>query len=97
VEARFDEAVRELADAVVAEHTRALADAGLRTTVEVRRWAENDAANSELRVAFWRGNAFIDVLEDFIVRDGRPVASLDELRDWLNAGVEAILQETSEG
>ncbi|HEX5927303.1 MAG TPA: hypothetical protein VFY45_26035 [Baekduia sp.] len=92
------ETVRELAVAVIAERRAALTDAGLRTTIEVERWTAKDGSeSSELRVAFWRDNAFIDIVEDFIVQDGTPVASLDGLRQWLERSVNAIMEENRGG
>jgi hypothetical protein len=58
--------------------------------VEVKRWTTDD---SELRVAFWRGNAFVDVVEDFIVQDGTPVASVTEFRQWLEHSIDTIIEE----
>lgn len=94
--AQMDQAVRELAHEALAEHSQALGTAGLRATLEVQRWGDPEAANSEIRLAFWRGDAFVDVLEDFIVREGRPAASLDEFKQWLDDGIRTILIEASE-
>jgi len=89
----IDEAVRELAIAVVAERASALAAAGLRTTVEVEKWTKGNTLNSELRVAFWRRDAFIDIIEDFITRDGVAAASLAEFKHWLEHSIDAIVEE----
>lgn len=93
----LDEAVRDLANAVLGERQPALSAVGLRATVEVKAWSEESRENSELRVAFWRENAFIDVVEDFIIRDGKPAASLDEFKLWLEQGFDDIVEENRAG
>jgi len=39
----------------------------------------------------------VDVLEDFIVKDGMPVASLTEFKQWLEHCIDAIVEENSPG
>lgn len=95
-QSQLDDAVRGLAEAVLGERRSALSAAGLRATVEVTKWSNGDRGNSELRVAFWREDAFIDVVEDFITQDGSPAASLDEFKHWLEQGVDAIVEENRE-
>jgi len=65
--------------------------------VEVKRWSSDDRENSEIRIAFWRQNSFVDFFEGFIVRDGKPLASLSEFKGWLEREVDAILDENIEG
>lgn len=93
----LDVVVRDLAHAVLRERQPALSAAGLRATVEVKAWSAEGRANSELRIAFWRKNAFIDVVEDFIIRHGEPSASLDEFKSWLEQGVDDIVKEGRAG
>jgi hypothetical protein len=90
----FSGAVRELAAAVGEAHADRLENAGLRVTTENRRWADG---GEELRVVFWRGDRLVDVLEDFILRDGRPVASLEEFETWLRRGFDTALRDVTPG
>jgi hypothetical protein len=91
-------AVRDAAHAVLAERRSALADAGLRANVELERHFEEGRESwSEIRIDLWRQNAFVDVLETFVVQDGAPVATLEKLRLWLAEGLDAVLREQGGG
>ncbi len=46
-------------------------------------------------MSFWRGDKFVDGLEDHIVRDGVSVSSLDEFRQWVEKEVDTILEQNS--
>lgn len=48
---------------------------------------------SEIRIAFWRGTTFVDILEAFVVKAGEPVASTDEFRSWIERGIDSVLEE----
>lgn len=91
----IDKAVRELAHGVLAARSAALSAPGLRATVEVKRWFTDGRENCELRMSFWRGDKFVDGLEDHIVRDGVAVSSLDEFRQWVEKEVDTILEQNS--
>lgn len=91
------DAVRGLVDRALSERSSALSARGLRATVEVKRWSTEDRENSEIRVAFWRRNSFVDFFEGFIVREGRPLASLSEFKQWLEREMDTILDEATEG
>jgi hypothetical protein len=93
----IDKAVRELVHGVLAARSAALSASGFRTTVEVKRWFTDGRDNCELRMSFWRGNKFIDGLEDHIVRDGVSVNSLDEFRQWVEQEVDTILEQDPKG
>jgi hypothetical protein len=96
-QSHLDEAVRELAHTVLGERQSALSAAGLRATVEVSAWSKDDRSNSELRVTFWREDAFVDVVEDFIIKEGKPAASLGDFKRWLEQQVDTIVKENTEG
>jgi uncharacterized protein YheU (UPF0270 family) len=47
----------------------------------------------ELCIELWHENELADFFEDFVVREGRRVATLDELRRWLEQNVDDVLRE----
>lgn len=94
-EISFDDAVRQTAEAVLAARTPALQSAGLHTTVELKRWSQQGGKNSELRIVFWQEDKLVDVVEDFVVQDGQPVASLSDFEGWLEQSVDTVLTEAS--
>jgi hypothetical protein len=85
------DSAHEIAAAVLADRADRLAAAGLRSEIEVKRWGEGAGAQAELSISLWRGSTFVDFLEDFIVRDGRPTTSPDELREWVATEIDEIL------
>jgi hypothetical protein len=89
----LDQEVREMAVALLEQRRSALTNSGLRATVELKQWSNEGRDSSEIRIAFWRGNNFVDVIEDFIVEDGRPAASTDEFRLWLEQSVDGVVEE----
>jgi hypothetical protein len=86
-----DDSAREITEAVLADRADRLAAADLQPRVAVKRWGEGAGAQAELSISFWRGTAFVDVLEDFILRNGSPTTSPDELRQWVATGIDEIL------
>jgi hypothetical protein len=92
----IDKAVRELAQDILATRSSALSASDLRATMEVKRWFTDGRENCELSMGFWRGNKFIDGLEDHIVREGILVNSLDEFRKWVEEEVDTILTQNLE-
>jgi len=90
----FAQTARELAETVIAERNSSLSDAGLRLTVDLKHWSEPSWKDFELEVALWRDNALVGFFEDFVVKNGSPVASLTELRKWLEEGIDEIIQES---
>ncbi len=95
--ADIDKAVRELAHDVLATRSSALSASGLRATMEVKRWFTDGHENCELNMGFWRGDKFIDGLEDHIVREGILVNSLDEFAKWVEEEMDTILEQNPEG
>jgi hypothetical protein len=95
-EPKIEETVRGLADEVLSERLSVLSARGLRVKMEVKQWSTEDRENSEIRISFWRQNRFVDFFEGFIVRGGRPLASLGEFKEWLEREVDIILGEPSE-
>ncbi len=89
----FHKTVRDVAREVLIDRQSALNDRGLRSRVELRRQFSDERESSELCIEFWRENALVDLFEDFVVRDGCPVATSDELRRWLEENVDAVLRE----
>jgi hypothetical protein len=96
-QAKFEASAREIADACVRTHQSALQEAGLRTDVQITPWNGESLQGSEIRLVFWRGTRMIDVIEDFIIKDGRPTGSRDELQRWLEEGIEAVLKGVEPG
>jgi hypothetical protein len=96
-QADIEKAIRELAHDVLATRSSALSASGLRATMEVKRWFTDSRENCELSMRFWKGNKFIDGLEDHIVREGILVNSLDEFRKWVEEEVDTILEQNPEG
>lgn len=90
----YDEMVREMAFAALTRQASAIAAAGLRATVDVPRWSSPAGANVEVRISFWRGDAFIDVAEDLVMTAGQATAP-DDLRKWLDEMVVAIVSENA--
>jgi hypothetical protein len=88
---------RGIAETVLADRADRLAAAGVRAEIEVKRWGEGAGAQAELSISLWRGTAFVDLLEDFIIRDGSPTASPDELREWVATGVDEMLDANGSG
>ncbi|MDX6649956.1 MAG: hypothetical protein QOJ97_1907 [Solirubrobacteraceae bacterium] len=93
----LEQEVRAMAVAVLEQRLSALTDSGLRATVKLKQWSSEGRDSSEIEIVFWRGNNLIDVIENFIVDKGRPVASTDEFRLWLEQSVEAVMQENGPG
>lgn len=88
--------VRDMAVALLEQRRSVLDDLGLRATVELKQWSNEGQDNSEIRIAFWRGNNFVDVIEDFVVEDGQPAASTDEFSLWLEQSVDGVVEENRE-
>jgi hypothetical protein len=87
---------RDTAHAVLADRRSALVEAGLRARIELERHFEDGRESwSEIRVDFWRGDAFVDVLETFLVREGEAVVTPEELKAWLEEHIDAILEENA--
>jgi hypothetical protein len=87
---------RDAADvvaAVLGERKTALEAEGIRAEPAVERWSEG---NAELRGSFWHDDQLVDVLEDFVVRGGTPVAEPDRIREWINSGgIDDVIQENA--
>ncbi len=85
--------VHEIAVELLERRRVTLDDLGLHATVEMKQWCKRGRYNSEIRIAFWRGTNFVDVIEDFLIEDGRPAASIDEFRLWLEQSVDGVVEE----
>ena len=88
---------RDIAQEALVERRAALVDRGLRWTVDIRRWFKDGRESSEICIQFYRDDSLVDFLEDFIVQDGEPVASTDELKQWLEQSIDAVLEENGRG
>jgi hypothetical protein len=91
-ERAYEQSAADVASAVVGERHAALAAEDLTAEVEIQRWSEG---NAELRVSFRRGGTLVDVLEDFVVKEGRPVSDLGELRRWVNDAIDEVIAESA--
>jgi hypothetical protein len=87
----------EVAHSCLSTHRAALDALGLRTDVQTERREEGERRGSEIRIAFWREENLIDVIEDFVFRDGQPTASREELRRWLEDGIREVLESGQRG
>ena len=90
----FSEAVLRLASTVAEGYERRLDSAGLRATSELRDWSEREFSSVELRVDFWRGDNLIDFFEDFVIKQGEPVGSIQQIEEWLRNGFDAALRDS---
>jgi|SRR5829696_7275738 len=88
---------RDAAQAVLSERQEVLSALRLEAKVEISRWLDGDRENAEIRISFWRGPAFVDVVEDFVIRDGQPTASPQELREWLEESIDEVLEASRSG
>lgn len=84
------DSVLKLADEVIKARQSALARADFRVAVDLNRWSVDDV---EIQIEFSRCESLIDVVEDFVVKDGMPVTSTAELKQWLEKVVDRVLDE----
>ena len=52
---------------------------------------------SEIAIYFYDGNSFVDVIEFFIYRNGKPVASLSEFEEWLQKTLDDVISRRRRG
>ena len=90
----FGELVLEVATRVIQRKQATLAEVGLRAEVRLSVWNEA-RGEQEVRLEFLREDQLTDVLEDIITRDGKPVASLEEVEEWIEQGIATIASEQS--
>ena len=72
---------------------RILEDAGL-------TWSEpelivlvrnDDKYTAELKIEFYQDGDIVDIFEFFVCKDGVPLTSLDELRQWIKDNVPSVI------
>jgi hypothetical protein len=95
----LDRAVLEIARNVFNGVRRELELRGLKIEEpSIRVWKEADSDyTSELTATVYDGNDIFDVIEFFIHRNGQLVATLSDIREWLDEVIISILREKDGG
>ncbi len=83
----FEQSVYELTQRLLEEHRSTLGELELRADLRGVRVLNPVPASrsSELEVVFHRGRDIADVFEFFVMKDGAPNATLDEIEEWLRS------------
>jgi hypothetical protein len=78
-----------ITDEVLADARERLDDAGLIATKDVSK----TQGTAELSVYFNRGTSVVDAIQTELVRDGEALGTPEEVRDWLNDGIDQVLAD----
>ena len=71
------------------ENAARFAQLGLRPVVETRSSTEA----TEVSIYFYAHDDIVDVLEFFVLEDGKPTASPAEFRHWITASIQAVIDD----
>jgi hypothetical protein len=89
---RHEEAAYAAVETEIEAARQSLASRGLTAgTLEAHRGGEGDSYLSELRLYVFRGGQICDALEVHMVRGAKPVATVDELRDWFRTELAGLV------
>lgn len=83
----FELKVHELTKRLLDEHRSSLSELELRADFRGVRILDEGLASraSELEVVFLRGRDIADVFEFFVMKDGVPHVTIDEVEGWLRS------------
>ena len=88
-----EHAVWDIVQESLNANSQSLATSGLTARLhELHRYEGVDGYQSEVTIDVLAGDDIYDVIEFFPVRDGRPTATLDETREWLQNAIREILR-----
>lgn len=86
----FLDSVLSDAESALADFARDLEQLSIQPRISFRPDSV-DAEQIELTVEFWRGTEFVDVFEFFVIEQGSPTASRDEIRRWIEDEVQCTV------
>lgn len=90
----FEKKVLDLTKRVLDEYGKKISELNLRFELFGPKLFNKDVESytSEIKICFYKDGEMMDILEFFIFRDGREVASLDEIKEWLKNNVDDVLR-----
>jgi hypothetical protein len=90
----FEVEALRAARSALAEWQPALSEVRLSAQLDaLKRYATDSGLNTEISITIWRGDDLFDLIETFIVRSSKPVATTSQLRDWLDSAIRESIDD----
>ena len=86
----FLQSVLTVVDDVLGDSSDRISSLGLRATRELTRSGDE----AELAIWFYKGSDVVDAVQAVVLRGEGPVASLDEVRSWLDESLRLVIADT---
>ncbi len=91
----FEKEVIDLTKKILNEYNNKISEQKLRFELIGPKTVSNgpESHTSEIEILFFRNESIVDILEFFVFRNGKKIADLEKIKEWLHNSLEDVLNK----